>query len=77
MDNYKLGINLGWYKEEAGNQEIFNQYKNWLNICRENNIKLVRIFLTRWSINALFDDDKLDLLIKIIKISSLFKKIFF
>jgi len=67
MDDYKLGINLGWYKEEASNQEIFNQYKNWLNICRENNIKLVRIFLARWSINALFDDSKLNLLFKIIK----------
>lgn len=56
-----------WHKERASNQETLSQYGTWLDICHENNIKLVRVFLTRWSINALFDNDKLDLLTKVIE----------
>lgn len=67
ISNYKLGINLGWHEEDVDEQTIFNQYQKWLNTCQENNIKLVRIFLVRWSINALFKNNKLDLLLKIIK----------
>lgn len=65
-NDFKIGINLGWHQEGVSNEEILSQYLNWLNICYENNIRIIRIFIIRWSINALFDESKINLLHKII-----------
>ncbi len=65
MTNFKLGINLGWFGEELSIREIEEQYYQWLDICQKHDIKVVRIFLVQWSINALFKSEMLDLFIRI------------
>lgn len=58
----KLAINLAWC-----NRNLEQEYNKWLSICSSNNIKLVRIFLCSWGINALFDDKDIKLLENVIK----------
>ena len=60
--NNKLAINLGW----SSNYNIENDYYKWLDICKKNEIKFVRIFLCSWSINALYDNTYLKILENII-----------
>lgn len=66
MSDYKIGINLGWTEENLTNEQIFNNYKEWLDVCYYNSISIVRVFSVRWSLNFLFSEEKLDIFKQIV-----------
>lgn len=66
-----LSINLAWTRPGLTDTEILEQYKEWLRTCYDNEIKLVRVFIVRWSINALYDRRKHKLLLDILNYANL------
>ncbi len=70
IEKYLVGVNLAWSHNRQSNEEIFQQYQSWITKCSSQNIGVVRIFVTRWSLNALFDDTRRDLLNQIISFAS-------
>lgn len=68
--DYIIGINLGWTSDIYSYLEIENQYKEWITTCSEHNIRIIRVFLCRWSINALYDRQMFTVLNSIVNYAS-------
>lgn len=61
---YAVWINLWW---TDNSENILQQYFHWIDLCSKHEIKTIRIFSVRWSINALFEENGLELFLRIIE----------
>lgn len=64
----KLGINLGWSRHNTPEQ-IHSEYSNWFSQCEKQGFQITRIFLTRWSLNTLFEVEYIQCLKDILKLA--------
>lgn len=67
MKTTQLAINICWNK----NENKYDNYKDYIEICSKHNIKLVRIFCSTWGINALYNKEEINILKNILNYAQL------
>lgn len=62
----RYSINLAW---PSGHKNYKEEYRSWVELCKEYNINNIRVFLVPWGLNPMDSSDDLPLLCEVIQLA--------
>lgn len=62
----RYSINLAW---PSGQKSFKEEYRTWIELCKEYNINIIRVFLVPWGLNPVDSPEDLPLLCEVIQLA--------